>query len=290
MMTPIPGARSDNGQPNIFGDMKQFTARGTGHPGEAINQMLKSPDSDMEQVDPDALMNATVRPNNNWGGMPAGSVVPVTRREFEGNRACLATAEEYARILAVEASPHTQADHRALQERQAAQREATRGGFTPEERAKIEALQKQARADAERNQALQEEIRQAARARLTAAPPPPRTPATSKELDAAIAKKRAEHEAATAHLGSHYREKLDAILEQEIAELTALFHAEEEQRRAAARAQVPAAGPRPESGAAAVPPEDQLRRLKSLHAEGLLTDHEYATGRAVALARLVEGR
>jgi len=284
MMNPIPGARSDNGQPNIFGDMKQFTARAAGHPGAAIDQMLKSPSSDMAQVDPDSMVQATVRPNNNWGGMPAGSVVPVTRREFDANRACLATADEYTRILAVEASPHTQADHRALHERGLAQRDATRGAMTPEERTRLAELQAQARADQERNQALQDEILAAARARQVA-PPPVVVPASRKDLDARIERMRAEHEAQTAHKPARIRERLDAILAEEIADLETAFAQQAAKMTEAAKAPMPLVplSAQPKSPAAA------LKELNDLHLAGLLTDEEFGLARQAQAKRLMAG-
>jgi hypothetical protein len=61
--------------------------------------------------DPNVIVEAIVRPDHNYGGIPSGHAVRLPFREYEANQAALCSKAEYALITARQASP----GHQALQ-------------------------------------------------------------------------------------------------------------------------------------------------------------------------------
>jgi hypothetical protein len=97
--------------------------------------------------DPNVIVEAIVRPDHNYGGIPSGHAVRLPFREYEANQAALCSKAEYALITARQASPGHQALQRQLQEMRAATSDATMRSFSPEKRAALEQARKQAAAD-----------------------------------------------------------------------------------------------------------------------------------------------
>lgn len=170
--------------------------------------------------DPQAKVVAVVRPNHNYGGVPAGHEIALSRIEFEANQAALCSRAEYARITALASSPGHLNLQRQIQAMREAQSDAFRRSLTTEQRAMLEERQAQARADDEKDLKLRQEMAQAAQAvprdRLSTGPAAPTSQA---ELDARIAALRSSYERAAAGLSPKAREALQSAEAAEIAEL-----------------------------------------------------------------------
>jgi hypothetical protein len=106
--------------------------------------------------DPNVIVEAIVRPDHNYGGIPSGHAVRLPFREYEANQAALCSKAEYALITARQASPGHQALQRQLQEMRAATSDATMRSFSPEKRAALEQARKQAAADDAREENLRQ--------------------------------------------------------------------------------------------------------------------------------------
>lgn len=230
--------------------------------------------------DPTMKVAAVVRPNRNWGGAPAGTQVVVTRAELEQEAATLCSPAEYAAITRRQATPAHQALQRQIQEMRAAQTDASRRALTPEQRAELERLQAQARADDDREVRLRQEMALAAQeTRPSAAPVAPlRVPATEQELEDRIQKIRTGYVHATAHVGSKGAQALRDAEAQEIAELRAAFEQE--------RAKAPKPDLREWAEAPAGSIEDRLGKLAALHRQGLINDAAYEKRQAEILAEV----
>lgn len=265
-----------------------------------------SPSGDLVTDDPNALVEAVVRPHHNYGGIPAGSVIKLPFKEFDGERAALCSRAEYARITALQATPGHQALQRQLQDMRAATSDATMRGLTPEKRAELEAARKQAAADDEREEARRRDIAQAA----AAARPQPAAPAaivttgsipeTAEGLEQLIEARRQATEQAKHGANPRAAARLDALLAEEEIELRQAFLAAQTERAAAAaRAQElavmqPTTGPeaaqrwQEPNGAvvAQASVEQRLATLKGLLDKGLITEDVYRARQAAIVAEV----
>lgn len=297
-MTPSPGRRDPA---DIFSNMGRASDPATQAQAatpRAHTEVVSSRDGGtLVTDDPNTLVEAVVRPNHNYGGIPAGMTVRLPFREFEANQAALCSKAEYAIITARQASPSHQALQRQLQEMRAATSDAFNRSLKPEKRAELEAARRQAAADDNREDRLRQEVAQAAQAARPQPAPaaPPAFPETPEALDALIAQRRAASEHAAAGALPRVAERLRALMDEEELELRQAFVAAQQQRQEAAqRAQqmaemtLPPAdqraflersietmgqGTKPQVYQAT--PEERLKKLADLFAAGLLTAEVY---------------
>lgn len=241
--------------------------------------------------DPNTLVEAVVRPNHNYGGIPAGMIVRLPFAEFEANQAALCSKAEYAIITARQASPSHQALQRQLQEMRAATSDSFLRGLSAEKRAELEAARKQAKADDNREDSLRREVAQAAQAARPQPAPAaaPALPETPEDLERLIAQRRAASDHAAAGALPRVAERLRTLADEEELELRQAFVAAQKERQEAAQrsqqlaemaaAEMKRPSPPLEPAPAAVivqaSPEERLRKLADLFAAGLLTAEVY---------------
>lgn len=255
--------------------------------------------------DPNTIVEAVVRPHHNYGGMPPGSVIKLPFREYEAHQAALCSRGEYQRITAIQSSPEHQALQRKLADMRAATTDAFLRSLTPDKRAQLEQARQQAAADDQREDVLRREIAQAAQASRPQPAPapilPPAVPETAEALEALIAQRRAATEQAAAGATPRGKERMRALMDEEELELRQAFVAAQAERQAAAaraqqlREMAPPPGamlaqegpgrgfydasnhhaPAPAAVVVQASPEERLKKLAGLFAEGLLTAEVY---------------
>lgn len=253
--------------------------------------------------DPQAKVVAVVRPNHNYGGVPAGHEIAMPRLEFEANQAALCSKAEYARITAIASSPGHLNLQRQIQSMRAATSDSFLRSLTPEQRALLEERQAQARADDERDVKLRQEMAQAAapRDRLSIGPAAPTSQA---ELDARIAALRASYERAAAGLSPKAREALQSAEAAEIAELREQYQAACAAAKAAIKVQADVSGAdavlrkmadalqvRLDSNVPGIPGpqrsiKERLTDLADLYTGGLIDEATYKQRQAQILAEV----
>lgn len=191
---------------------------------------------DLVGDDPNQKVTAVVRPNHNYGGVPAGMTVELSYREFDAERATLCTPQEYARMTAIAASPGHQALQRQLKDMRDATTDSFRRGLSPEKLAELETMQAKARADDAKADGLKREIAQAAAAArpAPAAPAAPGIPGTVQELEALIEQRRQATERAKTGANPRATARLDALFDEEEIEIRQAFLTAQDQRSAAA--------------------------------------------------------
>lgn len=212
--------------------------------------------------DPNEQVLAVVRPNHHFMGMPAGSEIPVSRLDFEGNQAALCSKTEYALITARASTPLSLAREAQLKAMREAQSDAYYRSLSDEERARLDAARKRAAADDNREVLLRKEMAQAAKRSVPAPKPVP------DDLDAAIADLKASYVKASAGLSPRAKEALLDVEAQEIEELKQA-HAAKNQ----AGAQLDALGQR-------------LQRLIALKEQGLISLDDFERRKAQILAEV----
>lgn len=268
----------------IFSDMGQASAPPTAAQQAGATRAhteVVSASGELVTDNPDAMVEAVVKPHHNYGGVPAGMTVRLPFREFDGNRAALCSKAEYARITALEASPGHQALQAQLAAMRAAQTDAFRRGLTADKIAELEAAQRKARDDDQKEDTLRRQVAQAAaETRPQPAPPPASAaiPTTAEALEALIVQRRAATEQAAAGATPRGKERMRQLMDEEELELRQAFLAAQEQQRAAAtaaqeRAQMTPAAQRPApEEVLGIGLEERLARLADLRAKGLIDE------------------